>query len=139
MDDGETEQRVLPAPGTQAERSRTVTRDDIARFAEVSGDRNPVHLDETFAQTTPFGGTIAQGMLTASLISAVLGNDLPGPGAIYLKQTLSFLKPVYPGDTIIARVEVTELRAEKRLAVLRTEAVNQHGERVVTGEAVVKC
>jgi 3-hydroxybutyryl-CoA dehydratase len=128
----------LPAIGTRAKRTRTITEDDIVRFAEVSGDHNPLHLDEAYAAQTPFGERVAHGMLTASLISAILGNDLPGPGTIYLGQTLKFLGAVHIGDTLTVSVEVIAVREEKRLLTLRTECINQHGVVVLTGEATVK-
>ena len=131
--------KPLPQIGARADYSRTVTEHDIELFAEVSGDHNPVHLDEEYAANTPFGGRIAHGILSASFISAVIGNDLPGRGAIYLGQTLKFLAPVRIGDTITASVEVIALREEKRIVTLRTDCTNQHGTLVLTGEAVVKC
>ncbi len=94
--------------GDSAETTRTIEQADVDAFAEVTGDRNPVHLDETFAQQTRFGRRIAHGMLTASLISSVLANQLPGEGSIYLGQTLQFVAPVFPGDAVTARVTVTE-------------------------------
>ncbi len=131
--------KPLPPIGARAEYVRTVTEADIVRFAEVSGDHNPVHLDEEYAAGTQFGGRIAHGSLSASFISAVLGNELPGPGAIYLSQTLKFLAPVRIGNTITASVEVIALREEKRIVILRTDCTNQHGVVVLTGEAVMKC
>lgn len=128
----------LPLVGASAHRTRVITDEDITLFARASGDENPVHLDERYAARSPFQRRIAHGMLTASLISAVLGNDLPGHGSIYMNQTLRFQAPVYFGDTITARVEVTQTREEKRLVTLRTECVNQHGVVVVSGEALVK-
>src|SRR5690606_3751037 len=92
--------------------SRTVTEADILMFAGVSGDTNPVHLDQEFAASTMFGGRIAHGMLSAGLISAVFGTRLPGPGSIYLSQTLKFKAPVKIGDTVVARVTVKELKTE---------------------------
>jgi len=130
---------ALPAVGMRATLERTITEEDIVRFAEITGDRNPVHLDAAWAAHSPFGKRIAHGLLTASLIGGILGNQLPGPGAIYLSQTLRFLAPVYIGDTVTASVEVIALRAEKRIVTLRTECVNQQGALVLTGEAVVKC
>lgn len=128
----------LPAIGMTATRSRTITEADIVLYAGLTGDQNPLHMDAVYAASTPFGGRIAHGMLTAGLISAVLGNDLPGPGAIYLSQSLRFLAPVHIGDTITARAEVTAVREEKRIVTLRTECANQHGTLVLSGEAVVK-
>jgi 3-hydroxybutyryl-CoA dehydratase len=109
------------------------------RFAEVSGDHNPVHLDADYAASSPFGKRIVHGLLTGAFISAVLGNDLPGPGSIYLGQTLKFLAPVHLGDTVTVSVEVTAIREEKRLVMLRTDCTNQQGKLVLTGEATIKC
>jgi acyl dehydratase len=123
--------------GDAAEISRTVTDEDVRAFAEVTGDRNPVHLDEEYAATTRFGRPIAHGMLGASLISAVLAGELPGRGTVYLSQTLRFTAPVFPGDTVTARVVVTKVREDKPIVTLETVCTNQRGERVVEGEAVV--
>ena len=123
--------------GARASRTKTITDADIRAFAAASGDTNSIHLDEEYAKTTRFGRRIAHGMLTASLISAVLGNDLPGLGTIYLSQTLAFKAPVYLGDTITATVEVTAFRSEKRITTLRTTCTNQEGTLVLEGEAVV--
>ena len=106
--------------GMSASVSRTVSEADILMFAGVSGDTNPVHLDLEFAASTMFGGRIAHGMLSAGLISAVFGTRLPGPGSIYLSQTLKFKAPVKIGDTVVARVTVKELKTEKRRAVFST-------------------
>lgn len=124
-------------PGQTFSRTRTITAEAIAQFAQASGDNNPVHLDEAFAVTTPFGRRVAHGMLTASLISAILGNDLPGPGSIYLSQTVKFKAPVFVDDTITATVEVTAYREDKRIVTLRTTCINQAGTLVLEGEAVV--
>ena len=129
---------ALPAVGTRATRERTITDDDIVRFAEVSGDRNPVHLDADYAARSPFGQRIAHGFLIGSLISAAIGMDLPGPGSIYLGQTLKFVAPVHIGDTVTVSVEVIKVREDKRLITLRTDCTNQNGTLVLTGEAVVK-
>ena len=109
---------------------------DIALFAELSGDANPIHLCERFAGNTRFGQRIAHGMLTASLISALLGTRLPGPGAIYLSQTLTFLAPVTIGDVVTARVEVAELVTERRRVRLACECLID-GKAVLEGEAWV--
>jgi 3-hydroxybutyryl-CoA dehydratase len=123
--------------GMSAERARTVTADDVLRYAEVTGDFNPVHVDAEVAAKSRFGGLIAHGMLSAAYVSAVLGMDLPGPGAIYLAQTLKFTRPVKPGDTITARVEVLEVIAARRRVRLATTCRNQHDEPVLEGEATV--
>lgn len=125
------------AVGTRASLTRTITEEDIQAFAMLTGDTNPLHLDDAFAQRTRFGRRIAHGFLTASLISAVLGTQLPGPGGIYLEQRLKFLKPVFPGDTIKAQVEVLHYDTEKRIVSLSTDCFNQYGEQVLSGEAVL--
>jgi 3-hydroxybutyryl-CoA dehydratase len=123
--------------GDAAEISRTVTDEDVRAFAELTGDRNPVHLDDEYAAETRFGRRIAHGMLGASLISAVLANELPGRGTVYLSQTLRFTAPVFLGDTVTARVVVKHVREDKPIVTLETVCTNQRGERVVEGEAVV--
>jgi 3-hydroxybutyryl-CoA dehydratase len=123
--------------GDDAEISKTVTDEDVRAFAELTGDRNPVHLDEEYAAGTRFGRRIAHGMLGASLISAVLANELPGRGTVYLSQTLRFTAPVFLGDTVTARVVVKSVREDKPIVTLETVCTNQRGERVVEGEAVV--
>ncbi len=123
--------------GEKASLSHTVSASDVAEFARISGDHNPVHLDDEYARTTRFGGRIAHGMLTAGFISAVLGTKLPGPGGIYLNQTLKFTAPVRIGDTITATAEVTAYRDDKRIVTLKTDCINQRGELVLSGEAVL--
>jgi 3-hydroxybutyryl-CoA dehydratase len=122
--------------GQEASLSNTVSEADITAFANVSGDRNPVHLDEAYATSTMFKGRIAHGMLSAAYISAVFGMKLPGPGAIYLSQTLAFKAPVKIGDTVVTTVKLVELVPEKKRARFETVcAVN--GKPVLTGEAVL--
>ena len=123
--------------GDSAEITKTIEQSDIDAFARVTGDHNPVHVDEEFARTTRFGRRIAHGMLTASLISAVLANKLPGEGSVYLGQTLRFVAPVFPGDEVTARVTVKEIREDKPIVKLETVCVNQRGEVVIRGEATV--
>jgi 3-hydroxybutyryl-CoA dehydratase len=123
--------------GDTASLSKKITDADIRAFAELSGDFNPVHLDDEFARTTRFGRRIAHGMLGASLISTVLGTKLPGQGAIYLSQTLQFLAPVFPGDTVTAKVRVTKIKEGKPILTLETVCENQRGETLIKGEAVV--
>jgi 3-hydroxybutyryl-CoA dehydratase len=123
--------------GDSAEITKTIEQEDIDAFARVTGDHNPVHVDEEFAKTTCFGKRIAHGMLTASLISAVLANELPGEGSVYLGQTLQFVAPVFPGDEITARVVVKEIREDKPIVKLETVCVNQRDEVVIRGEATV--
>jgi acyl dehydratase len=124
-------------PGDSAEITKTIEQADVDAFADLTGDHNPVHVDEEFAKTTRFGRRIAHGMLTASLISSVLANKLPGEGSVYLGQTLKFVAPVFPGDTITARVTVKEIRADKPIVKLETICINQHDEIVIRGEATV--
>lgn len=123
--------------GDSAEITKTIEQADIQAFANATGDHNPVHVDEAFAETTRFGRTIAHGMLSASLISAVLANKLPGAGSIYLGQSLQFVAPVFPGDEITARVTVKEIREDKPIVKLETICINQRGEVVIRGEATV--
>ncbi|PWR23560.1 MaoC family dehydratase [Zavarzinia compransoris] len=122
--------------GQSATFGKTVSEADILMFAGVSGDTNPVHLDAEYAANTPFKERIAHGMLSAGLISAVLGTRLPGPGAVYVGQTLKFRAPVKIGDTVTARAEVIELEPSKRRVVLRTQCLIK-GKVVVDGEATV--
>lgn len=123
--------------GQKASFSKTITETDVYLFAGVSGDINPAHLDEEYAKSTFFQGRIAHGMLSAALVSAVIGTKLPGPGTIYASQTLSFLAPVRFGDTITASVEVKEILSEKNRVILNTCCTNQEGLMVLKGEAVV--
>lgn len=123
--------------GDAAEFSKTVSESDIYLYAGITGDFNPAHVNEAYAKKTYFKTRIAHGMLAAGFISAILGTQLPGPGTIYMKQELSFLAPVRIGDTITARVEVTEIIKEKKQVKLRTTCSNQEGELVLDGEAVV--
>lgn len=123
--------------GQQASYGKTLTEDDLALFAAVSGDVNPVHLDAEYAATTMFEGRIAHGMWTGALISAALALELPGPGTIYLGQTLQFRAPVRLGDTITVNLEVTAKKADKPYVTLACEAVNQHGKTVAKGVAEV--
>jgi 3-hydroxybutyryl-CoA dehydratase len=122
--------------GQRAERRWVVTAADIEAFAAVTGDDNPVHLDEAYAATTQFGGRIAHGMLSASYISAVLGTELPGPGAIYVSQMLNFRRPVRIGDEVTAEVTVATIDARRGRVTLRTTC-SVAGKRVLEGEAVV--
>jgi 3-hydroxybutyryl-CoA dehydratase len=124
--------------GQTAEFTKTISLADIYAFAAASGDRNPVHLEAAYAETTVFGARIAHGLLVAGLISAVLGTLLPGPGTIYLGQELRFKAPVYVGDTVTARVKVVKLRPEKRIATLSTNCYNQDEKILIEGEAVVQ-
>jgi acyl dehydratase len=125
------------AVGDTAELTRSVTAETIREFVEATGDDNPIHSDPAFAATTRFGEVIAPGILTGGLVSAAIGTRLPGPGTVYLSQTFRFLRPVRIGDTITARVEVTEVLRERNRVALRTTCANQAGEIVIEGEAWV--
>lgn len=123
--------------GSSATRTKTITDEDVRHFADVVGDHNPVHLDENYAAGTPFKRRIAHGMLSASIISAALANDLPGAGTIYLGQELKFKAPVYLGDTVTVTLTCTKYREEKRIATFSTIVTNQDGVVVIEGEATV--
>ena len=124
------------AEGQSAETTKIVGAADVEAFAAVSGDINPVHLDEAYARTTPFQGRIAHGMLSAAYISAVIGTRLPGPGAIYLSQSLRFRRPVKLGDPVVTRVTVLSLDERRGHATLST-VCQVDGKTVVDGEAVI--
>ena len=123
--------------GQTASYSKQISEVDIQLFAAVSGDVNPVHLDADYAATTVFGERIAHGALTGAIISAALALELPGPGTIYLGQTLRFRKPVKIGDTITVQLEVTEKRDDKKFVTLQCTAINQDGKTVASGVAEV--
>ncbi|HEV3088422.1 MAG TPA: MaoC family dehydratase [Candidatus Elarobacter sp.] len=124
--------------GDAATFSKTISEADILLFAAVSGDNYPLHVDAEYAKTTRFGERAAHGMLTASLLSTVIGDLLQKPGGIYVEQTLHFRRPVFIGDTLTARAEVTELIPEKRRMRVRTAVANQRGETVLAGEGVIQ-
>lgn len=123
--------------GEMSEFSKTISESDVYMYAGISGDFNPAHINEAYAQNTFFKNRIAHGMLTAGFISAVIGTQLPGPGTIYMSQTLNFLAPVRIGDTITARVRVSEKLDGKKRVRLETTCSNQDGEQVISGEALV--
>ena len=124
-------------PGDTASLAKTISDADIRAFADATGDRNPLHLDEEFAKQTRFGRRVAHGMLSASLISAVIASEMPGQGSIYLGQTLQFVAPVFLGDTVTARVTVSAVREDKPILTLETVCTNQRNEVVIKGEATV--
>jgi acyl dehydratase len=136
---GSNKENRMPSlqPGDKASRTTTITDEMIRAFADLTGDTNPVHLDDAYAAGTRFGRRIAHGMIAAGLISAALANDLPGPGTVYLSQTLQFKAPVYPGDTITTAVEVKTVRPDKPVVTLTTVCTNQGDVVVLEGEAVV--
>ena len=122
--------------GMTATFGKTITEADIVLFAAVSGDNNAVHINEEFAKTTQFGGRIAHGMLSASVISAAIAGRLPGPGTVYLGQSLQFRSPVRPGNTVEATITVVELNESRRRITLKTEC-RVAGKLIITGEALV--
>ena len=124
-------------PGQRASTTKTITESDVYVFAGITGDFNPLHVDEVSARRSRFGQRIAHGILSAGLVSAVLGMKLPGPGGIYLSQSLRFLRPVKFGDTVTATAEVVAYRPEKRVLTLKTSCTNQQGETVAEGESVL--
>lgn len=125
--------------GDSARRSRLVTARDIQLFTEMTGDRNPLHYDEDAAARSRFGGVIVQGGVTSGLLNAVVGEDLPGPGSVFLHVDWSFRAPVRPGDEITAEVEVLDIREDKPISKLRTTIRNQDDTVVLEGTALVYC
>ncbi|MBL4608083.1 MAG: MaoC family dehydratase [Pseudomonadales bacterium] len=123
--------------GDKASYTKTISEKDVILFAHVSGDINPVHLDEDFAKSTPFGGRIVHGILTASLISAAVATELPGPGSIYLGQSLKFKRPVFIDDTLTVELEIKEKTDKRQRILIDCKISNQEGKIVVTGEAEV--
>jgi acyl dehydratase len=126
-----------PEIGQTASRSRTVRARDIRLFSEMTGDHNPLHYNKDLTAQTRFGGIIVQGGVTSGLLNAVVAQDLPGPGSVFLHVDWSFVAPVRPGDTITAAVEVLEARSDKPITKLRTTITNQHGVVVLDGTAIV--
>jgi 3-hydroxybutyryl-CoA dehydratase len=122
--------------GMSAALERTFTREDVEAFARLTGDVNPAHVDADFAASSVFGKPVVHGMLTAALISAVLGTKLPGKGAVYVSQTIQFRKPVFPGDAVRAEVEITAIDARRKRVTLATRCLVD-GKLVLRGEAVV--
>jgi acyl dehydratase len=127
----------MPVVGATARRTRTVEARDIELFTQLTGDRNPLHYDEALASRTRFGGIIVQGGVTSGLLNAVVAEDLPGPGTVFLRVGWDFRAPVRPGDVITAEVEVLEVHATKPVARLRTTITNQDGVVVLDGDAHV--
>jgi acyl dehydratase len=127
----------LVSVGDTATRSRTISPRDIELFTEITGDRNPLHYDAALAGRTRFGGIIVQGGITTGLLNALVAEDLPGPGSVFLEVNWSFRAPVRPGDKITARADVVEARADKPICRLRTVITNQDGDVVLDGDALV--
>ena len=126
----------MPEIGQTARRSRKVTTRDIELFTEISGDRNPLHYDEEVARATRFGGIVVQGGITTAILNAVVAEDLPGPGTVFLQVNWSFKAPVRPGDTITGEVEVTKARPDKPITELLTRVLLDDGTLVLDGNAV---
>jgi acyl dehydratase len=126
-----------PEVGATASWTRTVTEEDVERYALITGDRNPLHFDEEFAARTRFGRLVVQGGLTAGLFNALVAMELPGPGSVFLHQEWDYPAPVFIGDTVTAETEVLEARPDKPITKLRCVARNQEGVEVLTGECLV--
>jgi len=126
----------IPAVGQRAERSRKVLARDIELFTEISGDRNPLHYDEELAKASRFGGIVVQGGITSAILNAVVAEDLPGPGTVFLHVDWNFRAPVRPGDTITGAVEVVKVRADKPITELRTTVTRDDGTVALEGTAV---
>ena len=126
----------IPRVGQVAERSRKVDASDIVRFTEISGDHNPLHYDEAVAKTSRFGEIVVQGGVTSAILNALVAEDLPGPGTVFLQVNWSFKAPVRPGDTITGRAEVLEARTDKPITKLKTSVVRDDGTLVLDGDAV---
>ena len=126
----------IPRVGQVAERSRAVNAKDIERFTEISGDRNPLHYDEAVAKASRFGEIVVQGGITSAILNAVVAEDLPGPGTVFLQVNWSFKAPVRPGDTITGRAEVLEVRTDKPITKLKTSVIRDDGTLVLDGDAV---
>ena len=125
-----------PANGSSAERSKVVTDSDLKLFAEITGDRNPLHFDEELARGSVFGGLIAHGGVTSGILNALVAEDLPGPGSVFLEVNWRFLKAVYVNDTITGQVTIENVRQDKPICHLLTQVRNQHGDLCLTGSAV---
>ena len=126
----------IPEVGQEATRSRKVEEDDIELFTKISGDRNPLHYDEEIARSTKFGGIVVQGGVTSAILNAVVAEDLPGPGTVFLQVNWSFKAPVKPGDTITGKVKVTKVRDDKPITELNTQVLLLDGTVVLDGNAV---
>ena len=126
----------VPQVGQKAERSRKVSSRDIELFTEISGDCNPIHYDEALARATPFGGIVVQGGVISAILNAMVSEDLPGPGTVFLQANWTFKAPVRPGDTITGYVELTKVRADKPVTEMITRVVRDDGAVVLDGTAV---
>lgn len=136
MNDNEVWPNGMPRVGQTAQRSRDVSSRDIELFTEISGDRNPLHYDEAAAKATPFGGIVVQGGVTTAILNAVVAEDLPGPGTVFLQTNWSFKAPVRPGERITGQVRVTKVRADKPITELKARVTRDDGTLVLEGDAV---
>jgi len=134
--EGKAWPRGMPIVGQVARRTRNVTARDIELFTEISGDRNPLHYDAAAARATPFGGIVVQGGVTSAILNAVVAEELPGPGTVFMQVNWSFKAPVRPGDTITGEVKVTKVRADKPITELETRILRGDGTVVLEGSAV---
>jgi acyl dehydratase len=125
----------MPSSGQVATRSKTTSMRDVELFTEITGDRNPLHYDEALARASPFGGLIVQGGITSGMLNALVAEDLPGPGTVFLGMDLKFVKAVYVGDTITGRVELTSVREDKPICTMAVKVTNQKGELCLSGVA----
>jgi len=136
MNDNPVWPNGMPSVGQTAQRTREVSSRDIELFTEISGDRNPLHYDEQAAKTTPFGGIVVQGGVTTAILNAVVAEDLPGPGTVFLQTNWSFKAPVRPGDRITGHVEIKSVRADKPVTEIRARVTRNDGTLVLEGDAV---
>lgn len=125
----------MPAAGAVAERKKTMSMRDIELFTEITGDRNPLHYDEALAKQSPFGGLIVQGGVTSGMLNAIVAEDLPGPGTVFLSMELKFSKGVLVGDTVTGRVELKTVREDKPICTVQVSVTNQKGEVCLSGTA----
>jgi acyl dehydratase len=136
MNENEVWPNGMPRAGQSAQRSREISARDIELFTEISGDCNPLHYDEDLAKATPFGGIVVQGGITSAILNAVVAEDLPGPGTVFLQVNWGFKAPVRPGDRITGQVEVTKVRSDKPITELKTQVTRDDGTLVLDGDAV---
>lgn len=125
----------MPTKGATAKRKKPVSKQDISLYTEITGDRNPLHYDEELAKRSLFGGLIVQGGVTSGMLNALVAEELPGPGTVFLGMELKFVKAVYVGDTITGHVEITSVRADKPICTLSVSVTNQKGETCLSGTA----
>jgi len=127
--------RGMPAAGASAERRKTMSMRDIELFTEITGDRNPLHYDEALAKASPFGGLIVQGGVTSGILNAIVAEELPGPGSVFLGMELKFSKGVLVGDTVTGKVTVKTIREDKPICTIEVSVTNQHGDVCLSGTA----